>query len=82
MYVMEFFSPDRYALIELHKIAAREEIEDIELGHFRRENVTFKNVTWRPPSYTDLKYYWSKVERYLKSEGNIIGNGLLIFLSL
>lgn len=76
------FSPDRYALIELHKIAAREEIEDIELGHFRREDVRFRNVSWTPPKFIDLKYYWPQVERYIFDCENPVENGFVIFLAL
>lgn len=76
------FSPDRYALIELHRIAAREEIEDVELGHFRRENVKFRNVSWSPPRFVDLKYYWPQVERHIVNCENPLECGFVLFLAL
>lgn len=78
----EIFYPDRYTLIELHKIAAKSEIEDIELGHFRREDVQFRNVTWKPPHHSDLKYYWKYIDKYINNNRNKLENALVIFLAL
>ena len=76
------FVPDRYSLIELHRIAAKYEIDDDELGCFRRENVAFRNVRWRPPSYLDLKYYWPQVERHVSSKKDMEEHALVMFLAL
>ena len=74
--------PDRYTLIELHKLAAKDDIEDIELWHFKRENVKFRNVAWKTPHYIELKYYWKYIDKYINNNENKLENALVIFLEL
>ena len=76
------FIGDRYDLIELHRIAAHNEIECTQLGTFRRENVVLRNVRWRPPNFEALPLYWNQVEEMISDDNNIIERSLIVFLQL
>ena len=76
------FVGDKYDLIELHRIAARSEIDKAHLGLFRREHIILKNVKWRPLDYSILPEYWKYVEEKINSTSNILEKSLVTFLRL
>lgn len=73
---------DRMNLMELHKKAAKYEIDPSKLNSFRTDNVRFKNVTWRPPDFNDFRYYWVQVNNNINDSDNIFEKSLVIFLQL
>lgn len=75
------FVSDRYDLIEIHRVISNTKIDDPLQGLFRKANLKIKGVSWTPPVYSDLPYYWYQVYSYINNTtNNIIENALIIFL--
>ena len=56
------FTADRYSLCEIHGICSLNDLDIVDRAVFRRENVKFDNVEWKPPSFSDLNFHWKEIQ--------------------